>query len=104
MHRLEPFELAEARRRAELGHRLAADAPRLVLAALVLDKQVRLGRPAGFHGLPESTGGPAFATCAGLLRYAVQNQAEGPANENRMAEADAGGKLGRLGGWLRKNF
>jgi len=74
------------------------------LAALVLDKQVRLGRPAGFHGLPESTSGPAFATCAGLLRYAVQNQAEGPAHESRMAEAEAGNTLGRLGGWLRKNF
>jgi cell division protein FtsA len=74
------------------------------LAALVLDKQVRLGRPAGFHGLPESTGGPAFATCAGLLRYAAQNQAERPAHETRMAEAEAGGKFARLGGWLRKNF
>ena len=74
------------------------------LAALVLDKQVRLGRPVGFTGLPESTGGPAFATCAGLLRYAAQNQAEGPAQESRMAEAMAGGTLGRLGGWLRKNF
>ncbi|HEY1721854.1 MAG TPA: cell division protein FtsA [Magnetospirillaceae bacterium] len=75
------------------------------LAALVLDKQVRLGRPAGFQGLPEATGGPAFATCAGLLRYAALNQAERPANqESRMADAMAGGTFGRLGGWLRKNF
>jgi cell division protein FtsA len=75
------------------------------LAALVLDKQVRLGRPSGFQGLPEATGGPAFATCAGLLRYAALHQAERPAHhENRMADAMAGGTFGRLGGWLRKNF
>jgi len=74
------------------------------LAALVLDKQVRLGRPAGFQGLPEATGGPAFATCAGLLRYAVQNQGDGQARDGHMAEAAAGGTFGRLGGWLRKNF
>jgi len=75
------------------------------VAAQVLDKQIRLGRPAGFHGLPEATGGPAFATCAGLLRYAVQHQSERPAHhDNRMAEAMAGGTFERLGGWLRKNF
>ena len=44
------------------------------LAGLVLDKQVRLGRPVGLHGLPEAAGGPAFSTCAGLIRYALAHQ------------------------------
>jgi cell division protein FtsA len=74
------------------------------LAALVLDKQVRLGRPVGIQGLPEATGGPAFATCAGLLRYALVNYADSPARASRASEATADGALARLGGWLRRNF
>src|SRR5690606_19296982 len=44
------------------------------LASLVLDKQVRIGRPISVAGLAEATGGPAFATCAGMLAYAVQRE------------------------------
>src|SRR5262249_35768511 len=40
------------------------------LAQLVLDKQVRMGRPIRIAGLAESTGGPAFAVAAGLIAYA----------------------------------
>jgi cell division protein FtsA len=74
------------------------------LAAAVLDKQVRVGRPVGVMGLPEATGGPAFATCAGLLRYAVLNNtmetSVKPSRETETAE----GSFGRVGAWLRKNF
>ena len=45
------------------------------VAAQVLDKQARLGRPARLAGLAEATAGPAFATCAGLLGYALSNRA-----------------------------
>ena len=75
------------------------------LAGLVLDKQVRLGRPVGFHGLPEATGGPAFSTCAGLVRYAIVHQSA--ASRGRRESRDGGddGKgLGRIGRWLKKNF
>jgi cell division protein FtsA len=43
------------------------------LAAAILgkDKQVRLGRPSSFPGLPDSASGPAFATAAGLLAWAA---------------------------------
>jgi cell division protein FtsA len=75
------------------------------LAAMVLDKQVRLGRPVGLVGLPEATGGPAFATCAGLLRYAVLHPSnEAPAKGMRAAPAAGSSPLGRMGSWLRKNF
>ena len=40
------------------------------LAAQLLDRQVRLGRPAALRGLPEIAQGPAFATAAGLLSWA----------------------------------
>jgi cell division protein FtsA len=40
------------------------------MAAQILGRQVRLGRPARLRGLPESASGPAFATAAGLLAWA----------------------------------
>ncbi|MGH7067563.1 MAG: cell division protein FtsA [Acetobacteraceae bacterium] len=41
------------------------------MAARILGRQVRLGRPHGLRGLPESASGPAFATAAGLLSWAA---------------------------------
>ena len=41
------------------------------MAARVLGRQVRLGRPHGLRGLPEAASGPAFATAAGLLAWAA---------------------------------
>jgi cell division protein FtsA len=40
------------------------------MAARILGRQVRLGRPAALRGLPESATGPAFATAVGLLAWA----------------------------------
>ncbi|HXP95551.1 MAG TPA: cell division protein FtsA [Telmatospirillum sp.] len=75
------------------------------LAAMVLDKQVRLGRPVGMQGLPEATNGPAFATCSGLLRYAVLNaSAETSGKTPRAADPASSSRFGRLSSWLRKNF
>lgn len=73
------------------------------LATLILEKQVRMGRPLKIGGLAESTSGPAFSTCAGLLRYAVDKQAEAAARAEP-AGMGAGRPLGRLGQWLRENF
>ncbi|MEE9249871.1 MAG: cell division protein FtsA [Alphaproteobacteria bacterium] len=79
------------------------------LAARVLDKQVRHGRPLGITGLAEATGGPAFATCAGLLTYAVKTHAEAPAGRildlrARGATEEPSSRFGRFGLWLRENF
>jgi cell division protein FtsA len=70
------------------------------LAALILDKQVRIGRPLHISGLAESTHGPAFSTTAGLLHFAVSEKAETP----RPRRAAAGGVLGWVGTWLRENL
>jgi len=72
------------------------------LAATVLDKQVRLGRPIRIQGLSDQTGGPAFAVCAGLISYAL-----GPQENPRLAAVthQAGnGWVGRVGLWLRENL
>jgi cell division protein FtsA len=41
------------------------------MAARILGRQVRIGRPHGLRGLPDSASGPAFATAAGLLAWAA---------------------------------
>lgn len=70
------------------------------LAAVILDKQVRIGRPLRIAGLAEATHGPAFSTTAGLLHFAVSERAETP----RPRRAAAGGVLGRVSQWLRENL
>ena len=73
------------------------------LATLILDKQVRMGRPLRTGGLADSTGGPAFATGAGLLNYAVTRYA-GPSNRARATQDEANVMLGRFGSWLKDNL
>ena len=72
------------------------------LAQLVLDKQVRIGRPGRVSGLNETTGGPAFATAAGLLIQATRQHTELPVSSP--AVAVPGNLLGRVGMWLRENL
>ncbi len=73
------------------------------LAARVLDRQVRIGRPLGFKGLAEAAAGPAFATCAGLLAYAASKQA-GRTRRSAGATGEPRGIFGRVGSWLHENF
>jgi cell division protein FtsA len=73
------------------------------MAASILDKQVRLGRPRAIPGLAESVSGPAFATSAGLLHFAFNNPAEEAKSAYRPHE-EPSGRFARLGQWLRENF
>jgi len=73
------------------------------LAELVLDKQVRLGRPRLIRGLPDSMSGPAFATSVGLLRYGLREHVTKP-DHAAMEAAKNKRSFGRLGKWLRENF
>lgn len=73
------------------------------LAARIMDKQVRIGRPLRLQGLAESTGGPAFTTCAGLLYYAARDRAEAM-DRVHVSGGDADGKFARIGKWLKENF
>ena len=70
------------------------------LAALILDKQIRIGRPTRIKGLAEATHGPAFSTAAGLLHFAVSERAESP----RSPGIARSGIFGRVGQWMRENL
>jgi cell division protein FtsA len=72
------------------------------LAADILDKQVRIGRPIHADGLAEATGGPAYAVCAGLISYALQSEAAMPP-EARPHDTHAS-LVDRVGSWLREHF
>jgi cell division protein FtsA len=73
------------------------------LAGLLLDKQIRIGRPLRVAGLAEATGGPAFSTCVGLLHFALSERAETP-RQARALGSTPSGLFGRVGSWLKENF
>lgn len=73
------------------------------LAQLVLNKQVRMGRPTRVQGLAEAAGRPAFSTCAGLLVYAANPHFDVP----RLTPAPQPEKTGvfrRVNSWLKEHF
>jgi cell division protein FtsA len=72
-------------------------------AGLILDKQIRVGRPLRVAGLAEATAGPAFSTAAGLLHFALSERAEAP-HTRRTTPGPQNGILGRLGHWLKENI
>lgn len=75
------------------------------LAGEVLNKQIRMGKPNNLLGLPEAARGPAFSTCAGLLEYAMLNPGnQAGKGDNLSNNAASGGALGKIAGWIRKNF
>ena len=74
------------------------------LACLILDKQVRIGRPSRIAGMAEATAGPAFATCAGLLNYAVTTERVTRQSSAPAELGNPGGLVGRFGHWFREHF
>ena len=72
------------------------------LASLILDKSVRIGRPATLEGLPDAVSGPAFATAAGLILHRMRPL--GSPVRRRVSETSSAGLFGRLGLWLKENF
>jgi cell division protein FtsA len=72
------------------------------LASKILDRPVRLGRPAGIRGLAESASGPAFATATGLLAWAA---GEGRTLQDiEMSTDHKRGMLGRIVDFLRERI
>jgi cell division protein FtsA len=72
------------------------------LAQLILDKQVRVGRPGRVKGLTDVTSGPAFASVCGLLLQASRQPAELPVSSPAMVAPS--NIWGRVSGWLRENL
>ena len=73
------------------------------LAARILDRQVRIGRPIRIRGLADSTAGPAFAACSGLLHYAASGQGDAQ-KEKRWDEEAPRRRLARMGEWLQSHL
>jgi cell division protein FtsA len=75
------------------------------LAAEILRRPVRVGRPLGISGLPEEAKGPAFAVATGLLVYPQAAHLEHfEPRRTRQAAAGTGGYIARVGRWLRESF
>jgi cell division protein FtsA len=75
------------------------------LAARILGRPVRIGRPLGISGLPEAAKGSAFAVSAGLLVYPQLAQIEHlEPRHTRQFKTGTGGYIARVGRWLRESF
>jgi cell division protein FtsA len=74
------------------------------LAAHVLGRPVRIGRPLGIAGLPEEAKGPAFAVAAGMLVYPQVAHLEHFEPRRTRHSAAGGGYIARVGRWLREGF
>ncbi len=72
------------------------------LSEIVLDKQVRLGKPIRLQGLPDAVSGPAFSTAAGLLTYAADHTEEMPSEIMARARPDSMIERAKL--WLKENW
>lgn len=102
--KLEPtgFEKAGARRVVLTGGASQLTGVR-ELAAEMMDKQVRLGRPNYVKGLAESVNGPAFSVSAGLIQVILKQRAAAAMTSSRSLEVPSG-KFGRIGQWIRENI
>ena len=75
------------------------------IAARILARRVRVGRPLGVAGLPEAAKGPAFAVAAGLLIYPqVAHLEQVESRRTRALMTGTEGYFARVGRWLRESF
>jgi cell division protein FtsA len=75
------------------------------LAARILGRNVRIGRPLGVSGLRDAARGPAFAVAAGLLVYPQAAHLEHfEPRRTRQLMTGTGGYISRVGQWLRESF
>jgi cell division protein FtsA len=74
------------------------------LAARILGRPVRIGRPLGISGLPEPAKSPAFAVAAGLLVYPQAAHLEHFEPRRTRHLMTGTGYIGRVGRWLRESF
>jgi cell division protein FtsA len=75
------------------------------LAARILGRPVRIGRPLGIAGLPDAAKGAAFAVAAGLLVYPQAAHLEHfDPRRKRYRGTGTGNYFARVGRWLRESF
>ncbi|MDH7789486.1 cell division protein FtsA [Ochrobactrum sp. AN78] len=75
-------------------------------ARRILARNVRIGRPLGIAGLPEAAKGAAFSATVGLLIYpqvaGIEERSVKAASSGHMT--GTGGRIQRVGQWLRESF
>ncbi len=75
-------------------------------ARRILARNVRIGRPLGIAGLPEAAKGAAFSATVGLLIYpqvaGIEERSVKAASAGLMT--GTGGRIQRVGQWLRESF
>lgn len=81
------------------------------IAARILSKQVRLGKPAQLSGAADLVSGASFAACAGLATWAAQRPKEfqnfaesSDADEPGYANASASTGIVGIKRWFKENF
>jgi cell division protein FtsA len=75
------------------------------VARRILGKQVRIGRPLGISGLPESAKGPAFSAAVGLAVYPQVAQIEQlQPRRMKVLATGTGGPLRSIRDWFRDSF
>lgn len=72
------------------------------LAANMWGKQIRIGYPKGITGGSDVVATPMFATCGGLLKFALRDYIGDESQIRPMY--DDGAVLTRVMGWIRENF
>ncbi len=103
-------KLAEAGLRDISSHRvvLTGGASQLVgvseVASLILDKQVRLGRPKGIVGLPDVLRNPAYSSCVGMLLFAMNYAEKKPRRIINKPMYGNGGTWGKIFSWFKQDF
>jgi cell division protein FtsA len=74
------------------------------LAALLLNKQVRMGRPSRLSGLQDPYTGPGFSTAIGMLIYTMKYRSEYHSDMNAEAQKQNLGVLSRMKTWFKQQF
>ena len=75
-------------------------------AKRIVSGQVRIGRPLGIQGLPESAKGPGFSAAVGLLVYPQVSGIEHfrPVGSKMLREPSNDNYFSRVGRWLKDSF
>ena len=76
------------------------------MARRIVANEVRIGRPLGIRGLPESAKSPAFSAAVGLLIYPQVAAIEHFERRRQTVTQSTGtnGYMSRVGRWLRESF
>lgn len=74
------------------------------MAANILGKQVRLGRPRPIPGLAEAVSGPAFATALGMLEYVTKKPMEEQMFDAHRHRGGLTSGFEKVVNWFKENF